>query len=246
VSIGMERRVTGPKHQRPPRTGRRWKFALLGLVGVFAALAAYDLVSVSGQVGTAGSARASGTPAATHAPTDAATSASAPAAAAPPATAELTPSPAPRRLGVASIVAFGPGGPADGDNPSIVARVNEAGSQPWYTSWYASPEFGNLQSGTGLLLDMGGAVKLSGLRLVLGDPLGTDVQVRVGNRATLASLVAVASATDVGGTVRLPVTSAVSGRYVLVWFTRLPPNGQQSQYQVAVYSVTVTGVASGA
>jgi hypothetical protein len=246
----MERRVTGPKHQRPPRAGRRWKFALLGLIGVFVVLAAYDLVSVSGQVGTAGGARASGTPAATHAPADAATSASAaPAAAAPssaaqPATAELTPSPAPRPLTVASIVAFGPEGPADGDNPSVVSRVNEAGAQPWYSSWYASPEFGNLQSGTGLLLDMGGAVKLSGLRLVLGDPLGADVQVRVGNSATLAGLATAASAADVGGTVRLPVTSAVSGRYVLVWFTKLPPNGQPGQYQVAVYSVTVTGTAS--
>jgi hypothetical protein len=241
----MERGVREPKHQRPPRAGRRWKFALLGLVGVFVVLAAYDLVSVSGQVGTAGGARASRTPAATHAPADAATSASAaPSPAAQPATAELTPSPAPRPLAVASITAFGPEGPADGDNPSVVSRVNEAGAQPWYTSWYASPEFGNLQSGTGLLLDMGGAVKLSGLRLVLGDPLGADVQVRVGNRATLAGLATVASATDVGGTVRLPVTSAVSGRYVLVWFTKLPPNGQPSQYQVAVYSVTVTGIAS--
>jgi hypothetical protein len=238
----MERSATEPEseRERPPGTGRKWKFALLGLIGVFVALAAYDLVSVSGQVGTAGSAHASGTPTATHAPA----ADTAPSSAARPAIAVLTPSPAPRPLAVASITAFGPGGPADGDNPSIVSRVNEAGSQPWYTSWYASPEFGNLQSGTGLLLDMGGAVKLSGLRLVLGDPLGTDVQVRVGNRATLAGLATVASATDVGGTVRLPVTSAVSGRYVLVWFTRLPPNGQQSQYQVAVYSVTVTGIAS--
>jgi hypothetical protein len=31
---------------------------------------------------------------------------------------------------------------------------------------------------------------------------------------------------------------------VLVWFTKLPPNGQPSQYQVDVYSVTVTGIAA--
>jgi hypothetical protein len=91
---------------------------------------------------------------------------------------------------------------------------------------------------------MGGAVKLSGLRLVLDRPLGADVQVRVGNSATLAGLATVASVTDVGGTVRLPVTSPVSGRYVLVWFTKLPPNGQQDQYQVGVYSMTVNGTAS--
>jgi hypothetical protein len=65
----MERSVTEPKPEpeKPPPVGWKWKFTLLGLIGVFVALAAYDLVSVSGQVGTAGSARASGTPAATHA-----------------------------------------------------------------------------------------------------------------------------------------------------------------------------------
>jgi hypothetical protein len=242
----MERSVTEPESEpeRPPRARRKWKFTLLGLIGVFVVLAAYDLVSVSGQVGTAGSARASATPVASHAPASDAAVSDAPTPAARPAIAVLTPTPAPRPLPVASIAAFGPGGPGDGDNPSIVSQVNEAGAQPWHSSWYASPEFGNLQSGTGLLLDMGGAVKLSGLRLVLGSSLGADVQVRVGNRATLAGLATAASATDVGGSVRLPVTSAVSGRYVLVWFTRLPPNGQPSQYQVDVYSVTVTGTAA--
>ena len=242
MSIGMERSVTEPNSEpeKPSRVGRKWKFTLLGLIGVFVVLAAYDLVSVSGQVGSAGSARASGTPAATHVPV----ADTAPAPAAPPATAVLAPSPAPRPLSVASIVAFGPEGPADGDSPSIVSRVNESGAQPWHTSWYASPEFGNLQSGTGLLLDMGGAVKLSGLRLVLGSSLGADIQVRAGNSATLTGLATVASATDVGGTVRLPVTSPLSGRYVLVWFTKLPPNGQPGQYQVDVYSVTATGTAA--
>jgi hypothetical protein len=55
----MEHSVTEPKpeQEKPPPAGRKWKFTLLGLIGVFVALAAYDLVSVSGQVGTAGSAR---------------------------------------------------------------------------------------------------------------------------------------------------------------------------------------------
>ncbi len=75
-------------------------------------------------------------------------------------------------------------------------------------------------------------------------PLGADVQVRVGNSATPLDLPVMASATDVGGTVRLPATSAASGRYVLVWFTRLPPNGQPGEYQVDVYGVRVDGIAS--
>jgi len=180
-------------------------------------LAAYDLISVSGQAGSKGAASGSSAAAAARTPAGAVSSA------APPATAVLTPSPAERSLTVASIAAFGPDGSSDGDNPRIVSRINAAGGQPWYSSWYATPEFGNLQAGTGLLLDMGDAVRVSDLRLVLGSPLGADIQVRVGNTTTPADLATVASATDVGGTVRLSATSPASGRYVLVWFTRLPP-----------------------
>jgi hypothetical protein len=244
VSVGMEHSATEPKSEpekpRRRRGGTTWKFTLLGLISVFVVLAAYDLVSVSGQVGSSGVAPKSSPVAAASTPAGAASSA------APPATAVLTPTPASRSLPVASIATFGPQGPSDGDNPGIVSRINTSGAQPWYSSWYATPEFGNLQAGTGLLLDMGDAVRVSDLRLVLGNALGADIQVRVGNSATLAGLATVAGFTDAGGTVRLPVTSSASGRYVLVWFTRLPPNGQPGQYQVDVYGVTVDGTVSSA
>jgi hypothetical protein len=242
VSIGMGHSATEPKldpePDKPQRAGRKWMFTLISLVGVFAVLAAYDLTSVSGQAGSKGAASGPSAAAAARTPDGAVSSA------APPATAVLTPSPAARSLTVASIASFGPDGSSDGDNPRIVSRINAAGGQPWYSSWYATPEFGNLQAGTGLLLDMGDAVRVSDLRLVLGSPLGADIQVRVGNTTTPADLATVASATDVGGTVRLPATSPASGRYVLVWFTRLPPNGQPGEYQVDVYGVRVDGTAS--
>jgi hypothetical protein len=239
VSIGMRHGATEPKlePENPRRAGSKWKFALLGLVSVFVVLAAYDLSSVSGQVGSNGAPLSSGPASAASTPAGAVSSAAPPAIAAPPR-------PAPRSLSVASIAAFGPEGPSDGDNPGIVSRINEAGAQPWYSSWYASPEFGNLQSGTGLLLDLGHPVRVSDLRLVLGDAPGADIQVRVGNTATPAGLATVASAANAGGTVRLPVASSASGRYVLVWFTSLPPNGQPGQYQVDVYGVTVDGTVS--
>jgi hypothetical protein len=242
VSIGMGQSATEPtlepEPDKPRRAGRKWMFTLISLVGVFVVLAAYDLISVSGQAGSKGAASGPSAAAAARTPDGAVSSA------APPATAALTPSPAARSLTVASIASFGPDGSSDGDNPRIVSRINAAGGQPWYSSWYATPEFGNLQAGTGLLLDMGDPVRLSDLRLVLGSPLGADIQVRVGNTTTPADLATVASATDVGGTVRLPATSPASGRYVLVWFTRLPPNGQPGEYQVDVYGVRVDGTAS--
>ena len=108
-------------------------------------------------------------------------------------------------------------------------------------SWYTTPEFGNLQSGTGILLDMGKTVAVSRVRLVLGDSVGADIQLRIGGNATPSDLSTATSATDVGGTVKLQVTSPVSGRYVLVWFTRLPPDSQGT-YQIDVYNATVYGI----
>ncbi len=49
-----------------------------------------------------------------------------------------------------------------------------------------------------------------------------------------------ASSSDVAGTVRLTVSAPATGRYVLIWFTRLPPDGP-GRYQVSVYSVAVEG-----
>jgi hypothetical protein len=144
-------------------------------------------------------------------------------------------------LSIASAAAFGPEGKSDGDNAVTAWRViGDGAGQPWHSSWYTTPQFGNLQSGTGILLDMGKTVTVSQVRLVLGDSVGANIQLRIGNNPTPSDLSTVASTTDVGGTVKLPVTSAVSGRYVLVWFTRLPPDSQGT-YQVDVYSATVYG-----
>jgi hypothetical protein len=141
---------------------------------------------------------------------------------------------------VTSVAAFGPEGTTDGDNPGIASRVLDPGlGRPWYSEWYATPGFGNLQPGTGLLLDMGKTVTVTDVRLVLGSAPGADVQLRVGSTPVL-DMPSVASASDAGGAVQLAATTPAEGRYVLLWFTRLPPDGQ-GHYQVSVYSVSVDG-----
>jgi hypothetical protein len=227
----------------------KWKFALVGLVGVYAALGGYALVTNSSHIGMhSGAATLKPTPPsvkAAGAPSRLTVVPAAPVPASPRSTAS-SPTPRPKKaapgpLGVASITAFGPEGTSDGDHPAYTSRVVDgSGAQPWYSSWYASAEFGNLQAGTGLLLDMGKSVAVSSVQLVLGGQPGTDVQVRVGNIAVLPDLSTVSAATDVGGTVQLSTARPATGRYVLVWFTALPPNGQ-GEYQVSVYHVTVDG-----
>lgn len=249
MTIGTGHDSVEPDPEEPERPGKKWTLAISGLTGVFVLLGAYALIS--GVAGSHGGTSAYSTtsptaPHATSAPasklgpvTSASTAGPAPSAPRP----SLSPadSPAQHALSVASITAFGPEGTSDGDNPDITSRVIEGGAQPWYSSWYASPEFGNLQAGTGLLLDMGKAVRVSSVQLVLGSPLGAAVQVRIGDATALPDLSTVATAANVGGIVQLPTVPA-SGRYVLVWFTTLPPNGQ-GKYQVNVYSATIYGSA---
>lgn len=232
-----------PRH-RKPRSGGRWKLALTGLVGVYVVLAGYELIANFGQLGAPAAAPASSAPhtarpaarAASRAPRSAKAS-SRPAAA---ATARAASQPASRQLDVISVTAFGPDGTSDGDNPGITGRILAmSADQPWYSQWYTTPEYGGLRSGTGLMLDLGTTETVTDVGLTLGSTPGTDLQVRVGSTPSL-SLPTVASTFDAGGAVRL-TTKSVKGRYVLIWFTRLPSIGK-GHYQVNVYSVSVDGV----
>ena len=260
---------SGTRHQadaesgtpRRPRLQRAWRLGLVGLVVTFVALAAIGLAANSGAISlnAAGSAKP-GAPSATRtatspseaaptAPTTAASPSLTPVVSTSPPPASTSPvpatstasSPAAQPLGVSSIAAYGPEGMADGDNPGAAAQIlNVTSSQPWYTQWYATPQFGVLRTGTGLMLDLGKSVTVADVRLVLGSEPGADVQVRVGDSPAVDLAVA-ATAADVGGTVKLTVPTPVTGRYVLIWFTRLPPDSL-GHYQVKVYDVTVDGI----
>ncbi|HEY6491767.1 MAG TPA: hypothetical protein VIZ43_00715 [Trebonia sp.] len=230
--------------EKPPRTDKRWKLAIVGLIAAYVVLAAYYLIDSSSVFGAGADSSASpalrtGTPSASIVPR----AAKAPKGQAPVPTARATGHPAshPHQLDALSIAAFGPDGTSDGDNPGTASRILDVSTgQPWYSEWYASPGLGNLQSGTGLVLDMGGPVAVTDVRLVLGTAPGADVQLRVGNSPSLAELPPVAAAADASGAVQLTAASPAEGRYVLIWFTRLPSVGQ-GHYQVSVYNAVVDG-----
>ena len=153
-----------------------------------------------------------------------------------------TPSPAHRRarprpsptavpvtgLTPVSATAFGPAGTADGDDPRNASLALSGGpSTPWHTDWYTTARFGNLQDGTGLLLDLGRTATIT----------GADLQLRAG--ISVAHLVTVASNSGAGGLLRLPLASYVPARYLLIWFTLLPPD-PAGTYQADIFDVTVT------
>jgi len=65
---------------------------------------------------------------------------------------------------------------------------------------------------------------------------------RAGNRDTpaLGTFRTVARAADVGGTYTFKAARLTKGRYVLIWFTKLPPAGT-GQFAAEVFGVTVRG-----
>ena len=116
--------------------------------------------------------------------------------------------------------AFGPGG---GDNPQLAhLAIGGHRAAGWHTDWYTSARFGNLYPGTGLLLDMGRPVTVTAARITLGSAGGASLQVRIGAKPALTAMPPAAHVSGTGGTVRLQLTTPAHGRYVLVWFTRLP------------------------
>jgi len=122
-------------------------------------------------------------------------------------------------------------------------------STSWNTQFYiGNPVFGGTKTGTGLILDMGRQVRLSSVRVTFGSIPGADVQIKLGNNntrapSTLSSFKTVASATNVAGTHTFAVHSSASGRYVLIWFTKLPPQspGSSNRFEAKIYNVVVRG-----
>jgi cytoskeletal protein RodZ len=141
----------------------------------------------------------------------------------------------------AQVTAFGPAGTADGDHPQRASfAIAGRPATPWYSDWYATAAFGDLQAGTGLLLDMGHPVTISSVRLSLGGHPGAGLQLRAGSRPVLADLPPVATSVSASGTLTLRLSTPVHARYLLVWFTKLPPD-PAGTYQVSVYQITVRG-----
>jgi transcriptional regulator with XRE-family HTH domain len=139
-----------------------------------------------------------------------------------------------------SVAAFGPGGTGQGDNPQQASLALSGRNGGWHTNWYVTANFGNLQSGTGLLLDMGRAVTVTKARIDLGSAAGGALELRAGNQAVLSDLVPVVQSADTGGTLTLAPSHPVAARYLLIWFTRLPRDNAGT-YQATIYHVDLTG-----
>jgi cytoskeletal protein RodZ len=224
----------------PRRT--RWVAVVAALILAAAGFAVYHFAFA----GPAGQAPSAPQAALSHsaAPASSVPASSLPAASVPAAPVPAAPVPAaadPAALTPAGVMAFGPRGTADGDNPQLAPlAVDGNPATAWITGGYASPRFANAQPGTGLLVDMGQVVTITSAEVTLGSAPGADFQMRAGNTPSLAQLPPVAVATNASGVMAVRFAAPVHARYVLIWFTKLPP-AASGVFQASVYNVTVQG-----
>src|SRR5271165_6439732 len=154
-----------------------------------------------------------------------------------------------------SATSFNPLGSPPGSNEDSGEAGNAIdgnASTFWHTSYYVgNPVFGGLKKGTGLLLDMGRAVRLSQVAVQFGTTCCDHVQIEIGNENTpvasaLSAFTVLQSSDTARGNTTFNVTSNATGRYVLIWLTYLPPlTGSPNQYQAQIYNVVVRGSGPG-
>jgi len=140
--------------------------------------------------------------------------------------------------------------PADAGDENTSQAVNVLNGNPagWSTQYYrGSPYFGGLKKGTGLILNLGKQVTVSSLTVKFGSVPGADVQIKIGDSPlrdaqNLASMTNVASATNVSGAYTFKIGHPVSGEYLVIWFTKLPPMASKHGWFMAqILSVSVDG-----
>ncbi len=108
--------------------------------------------------------------------------------------------------------AFGPSGNGSGDNPQGAAlAIDGSAVTAWRTSWYRS----------------------AALR-------GANLELLTGKLPVMAKERVQARVVDGGGTLHLTLARPERARYLLIWFTLLPPDSAGT-FREAIYSVRLKG-----
>ncbi|MDO8307567.1 MAG: hypothetical protein Q7V58_04310 [Actinomycetota bacterium] len=131
------------------------------------------------------------------------------------------------------------------ENEELAASVNDDDPDTaWVTDEYAGPDLDGKQ-GVGLILDLGVPRDVQEVSLTLVGR-GSNVEVKIADRIFRDPALWTPLASGVGASNRIEVRAPrpVTGRYVLIWFSRLPPAEEDvglGLYQGGVRSVVVRG-----
>jgi hypothetical protein len=134
------------------------------------------------------------------------------------------------------------------ENNYLAKNLLDGNKAGWETQeYYNYSRFGNLKSGSGLILDMGHPVKVTSVTITFGSVPGANVELKVGSSgvrspANEASMTTVASMNDVSGQETFKIASPVSDQYLVVWFTNLPPiPNLPGKYQAQIFAIQISG-----
>ncbi len=130
------------------------------------------------------------------------------------------------------------------ENEDLASTVNDADPDTaWLTSEYATPSLDG-KDGVGLILDLGQPQDVQQVSLNLVGR-GSALDVRVADRILPdpALWTPLASAFAPRDAIAMRAPRPVTGRYVLIWFTRVPPAEDESVgvYQGGIRSAVVSG-----
>ncbi|HEX3706484.1 MAG TPA: hypothetical protein VHV76_07610 [Mycobacteriales bacterium] len=123
-----------------------------------------------------------------------------------------------------AVTSFDPEGNGIEDPGGVGLAVDDDPSTVWTTdSYHGSARFGGLKNGVGLLIDLGRPRRVKAARLLLS-AAGASFELRAGGQrpGQPSDLPVVATSTDSKASVTLPLPTAVTARYWLVWITSLP------------------------
>ncbi len=145
-------------------------------------------------------------------------------------------------LPILGITSFDPDGPDQAENDADLGLMTDGrASTAWATDGYFNPTT-SPKPGVGFVLDLGEQSKVRELEFTSG-VTGWDINIYVGSESP-TTLDAwgepAASATDLGLKASVPIEPSATGRYVLVWFTKLVEESD-GRYRGRIVEVSVRG-----
>ncbi|MFG2121740.1 serine/threonine protein kinase [Streptomyces sp. NPDC048710] len=114
------------------------------------------------------------------------------------------------------------------ENPDDITKAfDNSPSTNWETSFYLSPEFGNLKPGVGMVLDLGKVQQVGKVTITFVGQTSVELRAasaEAGSEPTSLDAFTKA-ASGSGTTVVLKPDTSLKTQYLLVWLTKLPSDG---------------------
>lgn len=128
------------------------------------------------------------------------------------------------------------------ENDELAATVNDDDPETaWLTDEYGTPTLDG-KPGVGLIVDLGESRDVEEVTLnLVGRGSSVEVLVSDAVRRDPSLWSPLASASGAGSRITMRSPRPVTGRYVLIWFTRVPPSEITGLYQGGVRGVVVRG-----